>query len=313
MTEFLIGCGGWAYFGVPGLRPLEAYAKAFNFVEVNSTFYRIPNLQLVGSWRQRVSSDFEFAVRCHKDVTHRYQLEPVQEAFQALNTMIKICHVLDSEFLVLETPPKIHFGPQKTESVRNLFESVSLKGIGLVWEVRRGKGVPIPANLVALMQDYGVVHCVDLSDESPATESDTVYSRLFGKGQRNIYQFTDEELLEVDKKIAKRDPERVAVSFHNVKMYKDAARFKLYKQTGRFPSVTGAEGQKSLRKVLIEDARFPATKDELIRSQGWKVIDLTGDTRVHAHTLLDKLPDTQFKNVKEVLHHSAEILKQLQC
>ncbi len=42
MTEVLIGAGGWAYFQVPGLRPLDAYAQAFNFVEVNATFYTYP-------------------------------------------------------------------------------------------------------------------------------------------------------------------------------------------------------------------------------------------------------------------------------
>jgi len=308
MTEFLIGCGGWAYFHVPGLKPLDAYARAFNFVEVNSTFYKMPSLQLAKSWRQRVPRDFEFSVRCHKDVTHKYRLEPNNEALQTLNTMIEICGVLDSKFLVFETPSKMHYTHEKTESIRNLLESVNLKGVRMVWEIRRKEGEQIPSSVVALLQDYDIVHCVDLSKENPL-KSDTIYTRLFGKGEHNLYQFTDNELTEVDRKITSRNPEKVAVSFHNVRMYKDAARYKIYRQTGKFSSVTGAQGQESLRKVLMEDAEFPATKNELIKSQGWKVIDLTGEIRVRAESLLERLPDKQFRNMEEVLLYAEEILR----
>ncbi|MCW3977383.1 MAG: DUF72 domain-containing protein, partial [Candidatus Bathyarchaeota archaeon] len=73
MTRYLIGAGGWAYFRVPGLHPLKAYSKAFNFVEVNSTFYETPNVKLVESWRKLVPPDFEFTVRCNKALTHKHK------------------------------------------------------------------------------------------------------------------------------------------------------------------------------------------------------------------------------------------------
>lgn len=301
MTEFLIGAGGWAYFQVPESNALEAYARAFNFVEVNSTFYEIPTLQLVKSWRRRVPADFEFSVRCHRSVTHRHRLEPVKESFDTFMTMRKICRILNSRFLVLETPSMLNFSKTKIESVKDFLESLNLKGIRIVWEVRRRKSERVPLGLVALMRDYNIIHCVDLSKESPPVESDTVYTRVFGKGKHNIYQFTDEELLEIDKKITRRDPKTATVSFHNVRMYRDAARYRVYRQTRRFPPVTKAKGQLSLKEVLMEDAKFPATKQDLIRDQGWKVIDLTEDRRVHAYTLLEKLPDKGFRNVDEIL------------
>ncbi|KAB2945238.1 MAG: DUF72 domain-containing protein [Candidatus Methanoperedens sp.] len=49
MSMLHIGAGGWAYFKVPGLDSLEAYSKAFDFVEVNSTFYTIPSIEMVRS------------------------------------------------------------------------------------------------------------------------------------------------------------------------------------------------------------------------------------------------------------------------
>jgi uncharacterized protein YecE (DUF72 family) len=301
MTEFLIGAGGWAYFQVPGLRPLEAYARAFNFVEVNSTFYEIPNFQTVRSWRSRVPQDFEFSVRCHKNVTHEHRLEPDKEAFHTLEVMSDICRDLRSRFLVLETPSWLDFNDEKIESVGNFFGSVDLEGVRIVWEVRRGKGEYLPSSLIALMQEHGIIHCADLSREDPAVDSDTVYTRVFGKGEHNVYQFTDEELGEVDRRIMSRDHRTAVVSFHNVRMYKDAARYKIYKQTERFFPVTKTKGQQSLKEVLMEDADFPATKQRLIKDQGWKVIDLTENDRVRASMLLSQLPDKEFRSVDEVL------------
>ncbi len=72
MSQVYIGAGGWAYFFVPRMDSLIAYAKAFDFVEVNSTFYENPSMQMVRSWRRQVPEGFMFSVRCHKDLTHKY-------------------------------------------------------------------------------------------------------------------------------------------------------------------------------------------------------------------------------------------------
>ncbi len=53
-----IGAGGWAYFKVHGLDSLSAYSKAFDFVEVNSTFCTTPSMEIVRSWKQRVPENF---------------------------------------------------------------------------------------------------------------------------------------------------------------------------------------------------------------------------------------------------------------
>jgi uncharacterized protein YecE (DUF72 family) len=301
MTDFLVGAGGWDYFQVPGLSSLEAYAKAFSFVELNSTFYQIPSLQLVKTWRQRVPLNFEFSVRCHKDITHKFQLEPFVETFKTFEIMMDICRILNSQFLVLVTPSTLDFNREKINGIRNCLESLDLKRIKIVWEVRLKRGESIPSSLISLIQEYDIIHCVDASRESINIDSNIVYTRIFGKGIHNIYQFSDEELLEINEKLSNKKSDMVVISFHNVKMYKDATRFKIYKQTNRFLPVTKTRGLQSLKEVLMEDAVFPASKHELIRDQGWKVIDMTDTRRIHANILLDKLSDKSFRNVEEVI------------
>ena len=105
MSRVYIGTGGWAYFQAPGLDSLTAYAKAFDFVEVNSTFYTNPSIGLVRSWKRRVPGDFMFSVRCHKDLTHKYLLSPCKKSHEILTRSISICNELRAEILHIQTPP----------------------------------------------------------------------------------------------------------------------------------------------------------------------------------------------------------------
>jgi uncharacterized protein YecE (DUF72 family) len=304
MSEFKIGAGGWAYFNIPGIDPLKAYSQTFDFVEVNSTFYQTPALEIVKSWSKRVPENFEFAIRCHRDLTHKYLLSPTEQSCHVLETGIRICKTLGSRLLVMETPRS--FNPNSSvQAIKDLLSSVSSHDIRLVWEIRWGA----PGNeLIRLMQDLNMVHCADLSREAgPAFESDILYSRLFGKGQHNLYQFDDEELLEIDNRVHASRSGSMYISFHGGRMYKDAARLKVYKKEGTFPRVTKHTGLEALREVLEEDARFPSTRQELIKSQGWKVIDLPGEKRIHALEMLEKLGGRIYNSVDMIVEEIEEL------
>lgn len=297
LKDYLIGTGGWAYFKVPNKPSLKAYSEVFNFVEVNYTFYEYPDTRMVERWRRTVPKDFTFAVRCHQDLTHRIGLKPVSEAYHVLNQMTTYCRILDAPFLVLETPHTYVLNHDSIGDVRDLVSSMSLKSVRLVWEIRS----LATAEVVRAMQDLDIVHCVDLSREDPSFQSDVVYTRLFGKGKHNIYQFTDEEIEEIDQKILKPEVVVAAISYHSIKMATDAIRLMQYKKTGEFLPVTAFTGADSVRAVLSEDARFPSSKEDLIEHQGWKVVDLTSDRRVHVSELLSKIPEKTYNNVDEVI------------
>jgi hypothetical protein len=133
-----------------------------------------------------------------------------------------------------------------------------------------------------------------------------MYSRLFGKGQQNLYQFMDEELVDIDRKVLNGMAKGVkftALAYHGVRMYSDAARFVSYKKTGQFMQATPFTGAKSVHAVLAEDAKFPASKEALISQEGWKVVDLTPDKRVRLADVLQNLPDKTFDNVEEVMNN----------
>jgi uncharacterized protein YecE (DUF72 family) len=75
-----IGCSGWNYdswrdgaFYPPGMGPsrwLGEYARRFDTVEVNSTFYRLASRKGVERWVADTPGDFCFAVKASRYLTH---------------------------------------------------------------------------------------------------------------------------------------------------------------------------------------------------------------------------------------------------
>ena len=297
MPDYIVGTGGWSYFKVGNKPSLKTYSEIFSFVEVNYTFYEFPNIQMVENWRRIVPGDFTFSVRCHQDLTHRIGLRPINQAYEIFYQMRAYCEILRSQFLVLETPAQYVIDQENLKDAKDFLSSLNLKGIRLVWEYR----APIVQTVTNLMQDFGIINCVDLSKEKPSYNLDVTYSRLFGKGIHNIYQFTDDELVEIDQKAQDANSKTVILSYHGLRMNTDAARFKRYKATGTFLPVTSYRGAESAQAIMAEDAKFPITKSELIVEQGWKVIDATDNKRVHLSEALSKIPDKTYSSLNEVM------------
>jgi len=75
-----IGCSGWNYAhwrdGVfypprlPTTKWLDHYARFFDTVEVNSTFYRLPRRASVARWVRESPPDFAFAIKASRYLTH---------------------------------------------------------------------------------------------------------------------------------------------------------------------------------------------------------------------------------------------------
>jgi uncharacterized protein YecE (DUF72 family) len=73
-----IGCSGWNYKswkdefygGLPPRRWLEHYARHFDTVEVNNTFYRLPNRAAVANWERTAPPGFLFTIKASRYLTH---------------------------------------------------------------------------------------------------------------------------------------------------------------------------------------------------------------------------------------------------
>jgi uncharacterized protein YecE (DUF72 family) len=84
-----IGTSGWNYKawaggvfypeGLSTARWLDFYSQQFGSVEVNNTFYRLPEQRVFESWRDETPKDFVFAVKASRFITHMKKLADPQE------------------------------------------------------------------------------------------------------------------------------------------------------------------------------------------------------------------------------------------
>ena len=95
MPVILVGTSGWQYrhwrtrFYPAGLSPsrwLEFYARRFATVELNASFYRLPERATFAAWRERTPGDFVFAAKLSRYLTHVRRLrEPAEPVARFLD------------------------------------------------------------------------------------------------------------------------------------------------------------------------------------------------------------------------------------
>lgn len=86
--KLFFGTAGWSYSDwegkvyprprPPRFNPLFFLAQLFEFVEVNMTFYSIPDTRIVEGWVQktRMCPDFRFWIKAHRQFTHDRSFGP---------------------------------------------------------------------------------------------------------------------------------------------------------------------------------------------------------------------------------------------
>lgn len=87
--DFRVGCSGWSYkhwrgtfypWGVSQKRWFEHYAREFDTVELNNTFYRLPTEHAVRHWAESAPEGFAFAIKVSRLITHYHRLRDSESA-----------------------------------------------------------------------------------------------------------------------------------------------------------------------------------------------------------------------------------------
>ena len=68
---------------LPAAKMLPYYAQAFTTVEINYTFYRMPNEKLLTGWAAATPDTFTFTLKAPRRITHDSKLQHVEDALQA--------------------------------------------------------------------------------------------------------------------------------------------------------------------------------------------------------------------------------------
>ena len=178
-----IGTSGWSYPSGKGTwngifypavrraRPgggrfdeLAYYAEHFDTVEVNSTFYRIPSVDVVRSWVRRTPPGFEFSVKLYQKFTHPAMFEEATgdpDTSVARSDIDRFRRAIDPlasagkmGALLVQFPPSFKSG---TDSLAYLEWLVgSLKGYRVAVELRHRSWSDGLADTLSLLNDFGV-------------------------------------------------------------------------------------------------------------------------------------------------------------
>ena len=95
-----IGTSGYSYKewkgsfypeDLPAAKMLDFYATRFDTVEINNTFYRMPEAKMLDKWATQVPESFTFVLKAPQRITHRQKLagseEDVRYLFEAASTL----------------------------------------------------------------------------------------------------------------------------------------------------------------------------------------------------------------------------------
>ncbi|MHA1270709.1 MAG: DUF72 domain-containing protein [Candidatus Helarchaeota archaeon] len=302
MDKILIGCGGWSFFKAKG-DPLINYSRVFDFVEINSTFYKIPDDKTCQNWKKKVKNNpnFLFSIKVFQEITHKYKLRPININFKLFNEMKRVCKILNSNLLVFQTPVSVEPNKITFKEIDDFFSAIHTKDLFFIWEPRNiswydEKNYKYFENIIT---KYDIIHCIDLFKSSPKfINSKLAYSRIFGPTYDNMYQFDDNEIIQLNNKFLQisNQTENVIISFHTQRMIHDAARAQEYYKNGKLIGVSGKYGIESFMDVIKEYENYPITKNELIIKHGWKIYDKTENLRERMELILNKIEDKIYKN-----------------
>ncbi len=253
-SKILVGTSGYSFddwvgkFYPEGIRKgdmLSYYVEHFPVVEVNSTYYRIPNPAVLHQMERKTPPGFEFIIKAHKSMTHSLDAGDSTYA-QFLDAIGPIREAAKFSGVLLQFP----WGFKNTRSGADHLKALrrGLPDIPLFVEFRNSGW--IKAETFSLLRDLDVGYCcVDEPNLKglvpPVVEatSEEGYVRLHGRNARNWwsrtgggdrydYLYSSDELKDWVEKIRRLAAEvkKTYVFFNNCHAGQAAANAKLMQE-----------------------------------------------------------------------------------
>jgi uncharacterized protein YecE (DUF72 family) len=127
-----IGTSGWQYRDwrgafypseLPSRRWLGHYADHFETVEIDSTFYRLPERQVFEKWSSETPDDIRFFVKASRFLTH---LKRLREPEPAVQRLLDSAGGLGSKLagVLVQLPPTLRASTELLQRTLTAFDSV---------------------------------------------------------------------------------------------------------------------------------------------------------------------------------------------
>lgn len=208
-----IGTSGWTYkhwqevfypVELPQSKWLEYYTDHFETVELNASFYRLPNPKTFENWKTRTPDNFLWSVKASKYITHTRRLkdpeEPLKRLYDAAAGLGEKLGVI-----LMQLPPNLVF----EETLFRDFCASLNTDIRHALEIRHDSW--LNDNAYDMLNEFNMALCIsDTAGRYPYAEeitADFAYVRLHGSQKLYASGYREDELQAWAKKIKswKRD------------------------------------------------------------------------------------------------------------
>ena len=194
-----IGTSGWLYkhwrttFYPAGLKikdEFQYYQQHFDTVELNNTFYRLPQKEVFAAWKNKTPDDFLFVVKASRYITHMKKLhDPTESTAPFLEHVSFLEEKLGA--VLFQLPPFLKIDLVLLEA----FLKSLPQGMRFVLEFRNASWYH--ETVYQLLEKFNCAFCIYELDghQSPIiSTADFIYLRLHGPGNKYQGSYTDDTL-----------------------------------------------------------------------------------------------------------------------
>jgi uncharacterized protein YecE (DUF72 family) len=215
------GCSGYNYKNwrgkfypqdLPQKNWLEYYADTFDTVEINNSFYRLPEKNTLKNWHDQVPGNFRFTLKGSRYVTHLKKLNQTEEA---VNKFHDRAGLLKGKLgcILWQLPGNQHKDIAKLEK----FCRTLSRDFRNVMEFRHNSW--FDEEVYDVMKNHGMIFCVisapdGLSDAAVKT-ADQVYMRFHGRDNWYRDPYPSDALRAWAEKLKNLKPKQLYAYFNN--------------------------------------------------------------------------------------------------
>lgn len=200
-ADIRIGTSGWHYRHwrgpfyderCPSSKMLGFYLQHFDTVEINNSFYKLPSKETFECWRGATPSNFCFAVKASRFLTHNRKLKDPENA---LENFLPRAEVLREKLgpILFQLPPKWRLNIERLEE----FLSVLPKGKRRLYAFEFREPTWLNEQVYRVLRHHNAAFCMyelaGFQTENIIT-ADWAYVRLHGPGGKYQGSYSTEQL-----------------------------------------------------------------------------------------------------------------------
>jgi len=192
----IVGTSGYSYkewkgtfypADLPAAKMLPYYAGHFGSVEINNTFYRMPEEKTMLKWAGEVPDDFTFVLKAPQRITHQKKLAGVEDD---VRQFVEVGQTLGQKLgpLLFQLPP---YSRKDVEKLR-AFLAMFPREIRLALEVRHESW--LADDVYDVLREHGAALCAADTDEIADPDRLLVPTAPWGYLRLRRTEYTDAQL-----------------------------------------------------------------------------------------------------------------------